>query len=879
MRQSATGLWTVWCVLTALLPSCADEVAGLNRRPVAVAPADQDADIDQPVFLDGSGSFDPDGDELGYRWQVVAGTSDAWVVFENSQTELAKFTAHGAGVWFIRLVVDDGSLDSDPAITQVRVQPQICEDDSDCDDGDVCTVDSCSDGICQSQAGNDGAACDDSDPCSMNDLCSLGRCSGDPLDFDRDGYVSAVCQGDDCNDSDPSINPGTFEGPAGNPICGDQVDNDCDGATDSLDQGCESCTQDSDCDDGNICNGTETCVAPNCMPGTVLNCDDNNLCTKDECGSAVGCTNIPLADGVVCGDPVCVDVQWMQPTCVGGQCLGSEMVLSCDDGQACTTDRCGTDAGCVWESLQNGTACDDGAGADGNRCNSSCQMGVCSPDQPANQGEECVDSFSCSSPDYCDGNGQCLGDLNHGQCSSGQLCLPLCATDPSGCVDVPASMDLMCDDPIYLSQNYSDCTLDLGGGRYAGLAACLACEARIAITVLSQADFENNDGDCSLDGWELAPNTDNQCVDALRDCNPGNPTQCCDEFGTICTEISGRFALRSDKAQNCDGGREEWRLFKFFNTRGLHDLRVCFEYAEHNATDDDTIMVIVADPNDLTNADVIFCQDDGPATPINDFFYRYCADVPIDYENQQEIVIGFALHSNNNDDILYLANVEVTGWGGGCNGGETVVLQDDFNDCDLSQWAVGGDSPDCPGAFDCDGSNNLGTGNDDWTIRMEDIDASGLDSHVELCFDHGDHAADSSGEYLTASYDVGNDWQTAWHRNTNFGLDDICRTVCVNLSELEPAVNNHPSLRIRIRLHSDRNDDNVVLDNVVLKGASYCPADPQTVLLNELQDQGDGSYTFQAIDVGVSQMTTEVRCYWGSDPSIRTDYSSIWFRP
>lgn len=44
--------------------------------------------------------------------------------------------------------------------------------------------------------------------------------------------------GDDCDDSDPNINPGVVEGPPGDPICRDGVDNDCDGLIDTEDSEC-----------------------------------------------------------------------------------------------------------------------------------------------------------------------------------------------------------------------------------------------------------------------------------------------------------------------------------------------------------------------------------------------------------------------------------------------------------------------------------------------------------------------------------------------------------------------------------------------------------------------------------------------------------------
>jgi len=53
-----------------------------------------------------------------------------------------------------------------------------------------------------------------------------------PLDSDNDHYLSC----DECNDSDPTVNPGTVE------ICNDGIDNNCDGSADCDDTTCEEDT-------------------------------------------------------------------------------------------------------------------------------------------------------------------------------------------------------------------------------------------------------------------------------------------------------------------------------------------------------------------------------------------------------------------------------------------------------------------------------------------------------------------------------------------------------------------------------------------------------------------------------------------------------------
>lgn len=63
------------------------------------------------------------------------------------------------------------------------------------------------------------------------------------IDNDRDGYGDPGCNmctypQRDCNDSNQDVNPGVLEGPYGDPVCQDSVDNDCDGVVDDLPGGC-----------------------------------------------------------------------------------------------------------------------------------------------------------------------------------------------------------------------------------------------------------------------------------------------------------------------------------------------------------------------------------------------------------------------------------------------------------------------------------------------------------------------------------------------------------------------------------------------------------------------------------------------------------------
>ncbi|HMA94405.1 MAG TPA: hypothetical protein VKP30_17055, partial [Polyangiaceae bacterium] len=54
----------------------------------------------------------------------------------------------------------------------------------------------------------------------------------------------------------------------------------------------EGCTSNAECDDGLYCNGTETCVNQVCQSGAPVTCDDGDACTTDVCdNNARACTH------------------------------------------------------------------------------------------------------------------------------------------------------------------------------------------------------------------------------------------------------------------------------------------------------------------------------------------------------------------------------------------------------------------------------------------------------------------------------------------------------------------------------------------------------------------------------------------------------------
>jgi hypothetical protein len=882
------------CLCPVALGGCDSRTAGPNRAPVAVAGPDRVALVGARVELDAVESFDPDGDSIVMqKWSLLA-TPDGSVAFlENDDQSVATLTPDVDGMWLVQLRVTDGKSWSEPDTAQVRVVVP-CEDDSDCDDQDVCTgFETCVDGMCRPGQGlvcEDGdpctddecdpvsgchypynnAPCDDGDPCTMEDTCGNGSCHGVPLDNDRDGYVpEGACGGDDCDDTDDQVHPGVLEIDL---LCEDGIDNDCDGSTDDEQAACRPCTIDADCDDQNVCNGIERCVDLACESGDPLICeDDGNPCMEERCDPVDGCyrveVDVPCEDGNECttGD-----------NCSGGQCQPGSPVLdatACNGGAGvCCLGICQAGECCI------AADCDDQNVCTTHQCNAY-QCEVSFPSGP------CDDGATCTGTDQCFG-GECVGVPDDVVCpEAGQLCRPKCFGAPSGCGWPPDSLSLTCTpgrvdldlDPA------SQCEVDLG---LAGQENCLFCAVEAGLRVIDFADFGDDGGICDLDGWRLAPgiNKGEHCRDSVSGCNQGGGTEdCCDELADICDTLDGSIVLKTDEATNCGIKKEEWRLTKTFDFSGLWKINLCLDVAARNATGDEGILVYADD--EYHDPVRVFCQIGQPHPGVNSFFYRDCSDILPDWaENNPAVTLQIIAHSENANEAMYLDNVSVRGWPLECDPGRNTVLEERFDGCDTSQWQVvnANVEPTCPSGVSCTGdSEALATDWDTgstWEIRRR-VDASTLDADVELCFDVGDWNADDSDEYVLVQIDTGSGWQTVWSQDTQLNEGANCSTVCVNLSEIDPLVNRNPDLGIGFTLAGEENNQ-VLVDDIVLSGARHCAVPGNMVELEPFALPGQGRYTFAARNVNGEPLATDLVCSWDSPPAGQSvwDAASVWYR-
>ena len=319
---------------------------------------------------------------------------------------------------------------------------------------------------------------------------ALARCGDGDLDAGEACDDGNTASGDCCSATCEAEAPGPCASD-GN-VCTTDL---CDGAGH-----CAHTANTAPCNDGNFCNGADTCAGGTCgvhagdpcLAGAVCNrtcneatdscaapagasCpDDGNGCTDDRCNGSGAClhpaNSAPCSDGLFCNGA---------DTCSGGSCVvhagdpcaaGAECNRTCneagdtcaapagsacgDDGNGCTDDRCDGNGACLHPA--NSSPCSDGLfcnGADtcsggscvlhagdpcaaGAECNRSCNESADSCAAPA--GSACTADANGCTDDVCDGAGQCGHPANAAPCDDGNACTVGDACAAGACVAGPS---------------------------------------------------------------------------------------------------------------------------------------------------------------------------------------------------------------------------------------------------------------------------------------------------------------------------------------------------------------------------------------------------------------------------------------------------------
>ena len=241
-----------------------------------------------------------------------------------------------------------------------------------CDDANVCTSDLCDPKSGCTHVNLDGGACEDGSVCTVGDACKSGQCGSGSVKSCDDGKLcttdtcdaTAGCQNAPntvgCDDGNTCTTSDTCSGGAcigsGNKVCDDS--NGC--TSDSCDpvKGCVFVNNTAGCTDGSVCTQTDTCSGGGCVGSNPQNCNDNDPCTTDSCDGTTGCAHTPASgaacasDGNACTNDVCASGVCSHPAATNG--------TLCDDGNACTvTDQCqsGSCAAGTTKTCNDSNAC------------------------------------------------------------------------------------------------------------------------------------------------------------------------------------------------------------------------------------------------------------------------------------------------------------------------------------------------------------------------------------------------------------------------------------------------------------------------------------------------------------------------------------------
>jgi PKD domain len=89
--------------------------------PVANVGPSQSAVVGEAVTLNGSKSTDSNGEALTYNWSLVSMPKRSKALISNPTAEIARLLPELPGTYVVQLIVNDGSLNSLPATTEIEV--------------------------------------------------------------------------------------------------------------------------------------------------------------------------------------------------------------------------------------------------------------------------------------------------------------------------------------------------------------------------------------------------------------------------------------------------------------------------------------------------------------------------------------------------------------------------------------------------------------------------------------------------------------------------------------------------------------------------------------------------------------------------------------
>ncbi|HPL17373.1 MAG TPA: PKD domain-containing protein [Spirochaetota bacterium] len=94
-------------------------VSFVNMAPVAVSGNNKSCLVNDIVLLDGSGSYDANGDTITYRWQIVSMPAGSQTSLSNATSAMPSIQPDMPGEYIVSLTVNDGAANSSPSTVSV----------------------------------------------------------------------------------------------------------------------------------------------------------------------------------------------------------------------------------------------------------------------------------------------------------------------------------------------------------------------------------------------------------------------------------------------------------------------------------------------------------------------------------------------------------------------------------------------------------------------------------------------------------------------------------------------------------------------------------------------------------------------------------------
>lgn len=436
-------------------------------------------------------------------------------------------------------------------------KPCECGEDSECDDGNPCTTDSCADSACV-YTKNDPHCCNTNEECGgkfcVNNLCQEEPAAETPPDEQKEapiivGVTNPLDQKKDTVTRDKPTDPCAeiLCPPTGDP-CQKNVCEPLTGKCALIATGNGTA-----CDDGNSCTEPDVCFNGACKAGTsTCQCQSDADCAKQE-------------DGNFCNGTLYCDTSLFKPLCK----INPATVKTCPSGgdTVCQKNACNPATGkCFMQPEPEGTSCDDG-----DKCTKPdvCKGGECTSGAWNESLCQCKDDAGCTK--FEDGNvcnGTLFCNLATSQCEWNPATVKTC---PS--VNDTECMENQCNPKTGICmmtnikegiecEDYNDCTprAECKQGKCIGLENVCECqndadcESKNKENLCQKYYCDIKNGQCIINpaSVKVCPSVeDTECLKNL--CNPQTgtcektPTKegwSCDADGTYCT-----------KEDSCQGGK------------------------------------------------------------------------------------------------------------------------------------------------------------------------------------------------------------------------------------------------------------------------------------------------------------------------------------